>query len=174
MALRDPRSCGHLLRDPVSNNGAPCDGCPLYFCYRHLYLNWDGAMCQRAKHLFLNDEPVHTTHALVAHWIAWGPLQGYAVPGTVHFSAPAQDATEPATTRPRLRRRVRFANDVGEIPPRQESVWDGVWETFACDVLKFLATGFFLLIAMIPIMTLLAQIGKLLEFFGDKANDGEL
>jgi hypothetical protein len=34
-------------------------------------------MCQRAKHLFMNDEPIHTTHALVAHWISWGPLQGY-------------------------------------------------------------------------------------------------
>jgi hypothetical protein len=29
-------------------------------------------------------------------------------------------------------------------------------------------------IAMIPIMTLLAELGKLLEFFGDKAGDGEL
>jgi hypothetical protein len=78
MALQDPRSYGHLLRDPVSNNGAPCEGCPLHFCYRHLYLNWDGAMCQRSKYLFMNDDPDHTTHALVAHWVSWGPLQGYA------------------------------------------------------------------------------------------------
>ncbi|KAL3485992.1 hypothetical protein BJX62DRAFT_242409 [Aspergillus germanicus] len=122
----------------------------------------------------MNDEPVHTTHALVAHWISWGPLQGYAEPGTFHFSAPVQDALEPATTRPHDPRRIRFARDVEEIPPRKESIWADAWEIAARDLFKFLATDLFLLIAVIPVMTLLKELGKLLEFFGDKANDGEL
>jgi hypothetical protein len=75
-ALRDPTSFGHLVRDPVANNGARCNGCPLYFCYRHLYLNHDGAMCQRAKQFFMHDEPITTTHALIAHWLACVPLRG--------------------------------------------------------------------------------------------------
>ncbi|KAL2847581.1 hypothetical protein BJX68DRAFT_267985 [Aspergillus pseudodeflectus] len=170
-ALRDPTSFGHLLRDPVANNGARCTGCPLYFCYRHLYLNHDGAMCQRAKQFFMHDEPITSTHALIAHWLACVPLRGDHENGSVDFCAPGQDAIYPATTRPRDRRRVRFARDVEEIPPRpEESIWKGV----AYDVVKFLATVIFVLIAMIPIRIMLAQMEKLLELFRTMDGEGEL
>ncbi|KAJ0425020.1 hypothetical protein BJY00DRAFT_308904 [Aspergillus carlsbadensis] len=175
-AVRDPTSFGHLIRDPIANNGAPCDGCPLVFCWRHLYLNHDGCMCQRAKHFFMNDEPATTTHALVAHWLAWAPLRGWTEPGTVHFTDPGQDVTHPATTRRRQGRpghQVRFNDNVEYFEP-EDAVCDGV--LFGSDVIeifKLVAAVTVIFLLAIPTLIMQDELSKLVEFFIGKMREHE-